>query len=258
MSSQLLLTAGITFDEAIAPIYSSLVRILGKAYRNHPEAEDLIQEGIVYLWEHWKLNTQLFDQYPLRYIVGMAKRGGAGRYFELMNGRAKFDGGSLDDPENLKRPSVQKKLNGGHGREVQMADIRLDLSAAAQIIHHRYQTMHNTQFNAKKRAQLDTILRDFLDDRPPAETALALNMQPKSILRWHRDFRVAFRELLPDYGEATRLRPHYTTEEVTRLLTLVMEGFTYRQIARQLDRPIDSVSSKFYLLRNQQLGLTGD
>jgi hypothetical protein len=238
-----LLSAGQSFDEAIAPLYAKIVRILSRIYENHQDKDDLVQEGIITLWKWWQLDTQLFEEKSIAYLVGMAKRGQGGRYLDVWNGRDKFDAGNFDDPDNI------QKMQGGHGREVHLADIRLDIGQAARIIHHRYQTMHNTQFNAKKRAQLDIIFRDFIDGRPTAETAEQLNMKATSIRGWHTDFRVQFRELLPDYDN-TRLRPHYTPEEVTRLLTLVMEGFTYRQIARQLDRPIDSVSSKYYEIRN--------
>ena len=241
------------FEEAIAPIYSNLVRILGKVYRNHPEVDDLIQEGLVYLWQKWKLNTGLFEQQSLPYIVGMAKRGSAGRYLELMNGRTKFDGGSLDDPENLKRPAVQQKINGGHGREVHLAELRVDLTEASQQIHAKYQTRQNTQFNAKKREQLDHIFRDFLDDRDPKETASEIGMTVKSVRHWHSLFREDFRELLPDYGspEERNKRP-YTEAEVTTIFQLAAQGLTYRQIATKLGRSIDSVTTKFYEVRAAQ------
>ncbi len=256
------------FEEAIAPVYSNLVRILGKVYCDHPEVDDLIQEGLVYLWQKWKLDTRLFEEQSLPFIVGMAKRGSAGRYLELMNGRAKFDGGSLDDPENLKRPAVQQKINGSHGREVHLAELRVDLSGASQQIHAKYQTRQNTQFNAKKREQVAHIFRDFLDDRDPHETAAEVRMTVKSVRHWHSLFREDFRELLPDYGspEERNKRP-YTEAEVTTIFQLAAQGLPYRQIATKLGRSIDSVTTKYYEVRATQvkaipevepLGLVGD
>lgn len=243
------------FEEAIAPIYSNIVRILGKVYRDHPEADDLIQEGLVYLWQKWKLDTRLFEKQSLPFIVGMAKRGGAGRYLELLNGRAKFDGGSLDDPETLKRSAVQRKINGGHGREVHLAELRADLSGASQQIHEKYQTRQNKQFNARKREQLGLIFRDFLDDRDPHETAAEVGMTVKGVRHWHTSFRKDFRELLVDYGglEERSKRP-YTQAEVTMLFELVAQGVNYRKIATRLGRSIDSVTTKFYEIRATQTG----
>lgn len=242
------------FEEAIAPIYSNLVRILGRIYRDHPEVDDLIQESLVYLWQRYKLDTRLFDEQPLPFIVGMAKRGSAGRYLELMNGRAKFDGGSLDDPENLKRPAVQQKINGSHGREVHLAELRVDLMEAAGQIHEKYQTRQNKQFNAKKREQLDVMFRDFLDDRDPKETASEIGMTVKSVRHWHSLFREDFRELLPDYGNrGERGKRPYTQAEVTMLFELVGQGVSYRKIATKLGRSVDSVTTKFYEVRAAQV-----
>ncbi len=241
------------FDEAIAPVYASIVRILGKIYRNHPEVDDLIQEGLVYLWQMWKLDTRLFETQSLPFIVGMAKRGSAGRYLELLNGRAKFDGGSLDDPKNLKRPVVQKKINGGHGREIHLAELRVDLARAAQHIHTKYQTRQNKQFNAKKREQVAVILRDFLDDRDRRETATQVGMTVKSVGQWHTFFREDFRKLLVGYGspEERNKRP-YTQAEVALLFQLAAQGLSYRKIAVRLGRSTSSVQTKYYEVRTAQ------
>ncbi len=241
------------FDEAIAPVYSNLVRILGKIYRNHPEVDDLIQEGLLYLWQMWKLDTRLLEMQSLPFIVGMAKRGSAGRYLELLNGRAKFDGGSLDDPENLKRSVVQKKINGGHGREIHLAELRVDLSRAAQHIHTKYQTRQNKQFNTKKREQVAVILRDFLDDRDRRETATQVGMSAKSVGQWHTFFREDFRALLVGYGspEERHKRP-YTDAEVRMIFKLAAQGLSYRQIATQLGRSTSSVQTKYYEMRAAQ------
>ncbi len=241
------------FEEAIAPIYSNIVRILGKIYRNHPEVDDLIQEGLLYLWQMWKLDTRLFETQSLPFIVGMAKRGSAGRYLELLNGRAKFDGGSLDDPDTLKRPAVQKKINGGHGREIHLAELRVDLSRAVQHIHTKYQTRQNKQFNAKKREQVAVILRDFLDNQDRRETATKVGMSVKSVGQWHTFFREDFRKLLVGYGgpEDKNKRP-YTKAEVALLFQLVAQGLSYRKIATRLGRSLDSVTTKYYEVRTAQ------
>ena len=174
------------FEECIAPIYSSLTRILLRVYGNHPDAEDLVQEGLIYLWEQWKQNTDLFEE-KIAYLVGMARRGHASEVIQKQKKRAKYHTEDVDlDDDDADHPALSNQ-----GRDMCLADIRLDLSQAAKTVYTHFSNAETGPHSAKKRSVALEIFRDFLDDEDIHVTATKVGLAVKTVAGWRTVFRNA-------------------------------------------------------------------
>ncbi len=237
------------FEECIAPIYSSLTRILLRVYGNHPDAEDLVQEGLIYLWEQWKQNTDLFEE-KIAYLVGMARRGHASEVIQKQKKRAKYHTEDVDlDDDDADHPALSNQ-----GRDMCLADIRLDLSQAAKTVYTHFSNAETGPHSAKKRSVALEIFRDFLDDEDIHVTATKVGLAVKTVAGWRTVFRNAMREAMPNYATpgVSNKRP-YTPEEMQQIRNLISEGYTLRQVAAKLGRSHSSVATKWENIKQQSV-----
>lgn len=82
---------------------------------------------------------------------------------------------------------------------------------------------------------------------------MKVGMSVKSVGQWHTLFREDFRALLVGYGgPEERIKRPYTKAEVDLIFQLAAQGLSYRKIATQLGRSLDSVTTKYYEVRTAQ------
>lgn len=237
------------FEESIAPIYNSLTRILLRIYGNHPDAEDLAQEGLIYLWEQWKQNTDLFEE-KIGYLVGIARRGYASDVIQRQKKRAKYHAEDIDlEDDEADHPSFSNQ-----GRDMYLADIRLDLSQAAKTIYAHFSNGETGPRAEKKRSVALEIFRDFLDDEDIHVTAAKVGLAVKTVAGWRTVFRNAMWEAMPNYATpgVSNKRP-YTPEEMQQIRSYLSEGYTLRQVAAKLGRSHSSVATKWEDMKHQSV-----
>lgn len=237
------------FEECIAPVYGPLTRILARVYGHHPDAEDLAQEGLIYLWEQWKQNTDLFEV-KLAYLVGIARRGYASDAIQKQKKRAKYHTEDIDlDDDEADHPAFSNQ-----GRDMYLADIRLDLSQAAKTVYARFSNEETGPHSAKKRSIALEIFRDFLDDEDIHVTAAKVGLAVKTVAGWRTIFRTAMREAMPNYAMpgVSNKRP-YTPAEMQQIRSYLSEGYTLRQIAAKLGRSHSSVATKWEDMKHQSV-----